>query len=573
MNQTILVQPKNTFNQKEIEASLAKLCSSPDQSLAILFMGNPNDYIGNKDTSLPQFCRLITETGIYNNPSIMDRLSIAFSNSQVVGIGHDTLKKTMKNQSSGKSWELELDMLSISENSWGEDVVIPEDAQSALSLAGCLPFQRTTSNTIKVLPSKYEDELSVIAHCFNQTLSLLSSTENDLISNLLDSGHSIQCFGGKEFDQNWYPKFEGVKELTLLPILTTEKHKNDKTKHWVFSTGGSDSTLIQTSVLKLMEKNAEDELIIVPVLNSTLGSGQQQQLEPATMYVMANILDLGVPQHVIDRISVVIPNNEFIVSDTPAELQIDDKELSLNFIKYPNLQDLSKLKAGMVAQELVVVSSVLPLIPYLGKCANKFYLGACASDYATPTSENLKLMFQQTFSMIGDANPHINKSWLPKLETPLMGMKKQSVIYNLELLGSRNFAIDKSEDLLIHYGMNAPQALGTSDISKDLLKKGKSGKVSLAEVFSSFVEGSGITDTLAASVKIYHSIYLQLGRPKEFTNLTEFLKTGELSFTRDGKRIDVDPETIENIRYGEIAQLLSRSSPVKLPKEPDINLG
>lgn len=573
MNQTILVQPKKTFNQKEIEASLAQLCSSPDQTLAILFIGSPDDYIGDKETSLPQFCRLITETGIYDNPSIMGRLSIAFSNSQIVSIGHDTLKKTMKNQASGQSWELELDMLSISENSWGKDVTIPEDAQSALSLAGCLPFQRAASNTIKLLPSKYENELSVIAHCFSQTLSLLSATESDLINNLLNSGHSIQCFGGKEFDQNWYPKFEGVKELSHLPILPSQKGKADKTKHWVFSTGGSDSTLIQTSVLKLMEKNSEDELVIVPVINSTLGSGQQQQLEPTMMYVMANIIDLGVPQHVIDRISVVIPNNEFIVGDTPAELEVNDRKLSLNFVKYPNLKELSELKTGMIAQELVVVAGVLPLIPYLGKCANKFYLGACASDYATPSSEKLKLMFQQVFSMIGDANPQINKSWLPQLETPLLGMKKQSVIYNLELLGSRNFAIDKSEDLLIHYGMNAPQALEAGGIPKDLLQRGKSGNISLSDVFSSFMKGIGVTDTLAASVKIYHSLYLQLGRPKEFTNLTEFLKTGELSFSRNGKRVEVDPAIIEDIRHGEIAQLLSRSSPVKLPKEPDINLG
>lgn len=99
--------------------------------------------------------------------------------------------------------------------------------------------------------------------------------------------HEIPYFKSSlqpSFAPNWKLKFKDT--AASVPELSQPTQAGEgKTKYFVYFTSGTDSTLILTTILRLMENAPDDEVVVVCVKHSNMGSGQQERINAALEYL------------------------------------------------------------------------------------------------------------------------------------------------------------------------------------------------------------------------------------------------------------------------------------------------
>lgn len=290
-----------------------------------------------------------------------------------------------------------------------------------------------------------------------------------------------------------------------------------KTKRFLFFTGGSDSTLLLSLMLKLMVKNKTDELVILMYSSDQLASGQEAKLQQAFQILTANVVEGGYHKNkgLVNRISV-LPINHNIVNNQPT-VDVTGKtkhgeEFELSFKTATHDKEFVPCVKSLAMQEVLLVSTIPQIVPYLGACKNIFYMGCCGTDIATRNTERLKLIFDTYFQAANFASEsnafekelkkagiptygrtggvYMNPAWIPTLEFPLQDQQKKDIILMLEANKNTSYVIDKVENVVEHYSVKDP--------------------------------------IVYAKTSVYHQENMRLDYPEDFPSFGEFLTTGNL---------------------------------------------
>lgn len=253
-----------------------------------------------------------------------------------------------------------------------------------------------------------------------------------------------------------------------------------KTKRFLFFTGGTDSVLILSMLLKLLTKNKSDELVVVLVANQGMASGQQEKVQRAIGMLVGNLIENNFHNNkgLMSRVSVMVIGQSFGTNPMEGSFNASSEdengkrvETSINIAQQN--QEMRGLMKSICAQELVVLSSVPSLIGFLGTCSNKFYLGACGTDLATTSASKLKKIFDLNMEMMVQMNEendldvemkksglesygrtggkYFNPDWVPTLHFPLRDLRKADVIMLLNMQEISNYVVDKAEDLIEYH--------------------------------------------------------------------------------------------------------------------------
>lgn len=568
-----LILPIISSDKKSIEEALKRLCTKQNFKLDIIFLGHIQDYLRNQDTSLSLLCECLVESQIYHAPQFMNNLHIGFSYPEHALPVGTTAPFKIKNKD-GKETTFNFNTISLSESCWGEDVVIPEEAKASFALPTITPYMHCGKNRVNL--SNYSNEHLLNAAYYSESaLDCLSKKSGGIIDKASKTIPYFKTITRSDFNPEWKLRFTDKGYTPTDSDNVGGDNEPEKTKHWVYFTGGTDSTLIVSTILRLMEKQDQDELVIVLVKHSNMGSGQAKRIEAALSYLAANLIDLNLAESILKRVSIVAPANETIGSANLQSKGINvskgDQVVSLPLLEI-DTKDQVMLKTGVSIQESLVLASAALLVPYLGKCKNTFYIGLCSSDSSIPSVSHLCDYFSETFAIIGQANSDIKKEWLPTLEVPLERMRKSDIIYNLEVLGCRNFAVDKSEDLLMHYAMNDPQHLANERMfSKNDSDTDKGSLEHLMKSLLAVNKQNGGEHEITGKLKAYHSVYLTLGYPEEFTSFSEYAVTGKLEYKKDNE-VHVVPESlIEPLREGDAQKQALRKLGLSYTMDTDLN--
>lgn len=323
---------------------------------------------------------------------------------------------------------------------------------------------------------------------------------------------------------------------------------NNKTKRFLFFTYGSDSALILHYMLELLNKKKHDELVIVCVGSNTMRSGRNESLEKSFKAFVGSLIEkkAHLNKKLMNRISFALYDAQIDMSGvirTEGETNTNERfELGINKISQdPNF---AKYMKTLCCQELVLLGVVPSLTAFLGACRNVFYMGVCGTDLASSKLDKIRQMFDlqmdiafsnsnkfeneligagiDTYGRSGGLS--VRKEWIPTLEFPLEGMRKQDVIMMLDMLNITTYEIDKPEDLLQHYA--------AMDNSK-----------------------------IYMLTKIYHDMKLLHNHPKDYPSLREFIQSEELKFTDvNGKAISIESDVLREILQNEFLNLLGRAT-------------
>ncbi len=599
LEKNTLILPQIGVSKATIETALMNLCVDPSSKLDITFLGRPEELMKTQGSSLAVLSQCVIESQIHTQPMIIERLRIAFSYPEfATELGSSLSYEIVSKQ--GQKRSLQFNVSDVNESCWGLDTVIPDEAKASFSLPTIVPYMHCGTNKVDLSYFGSEDLLNAASN-LESVIDCLTYNEDGIMSR---ASRDIPFFKSNEkttFDPNWKLKFTDQGFKAAEPEVCREKVGDGKTKHFVYYTGGTDSTLIASTIIRLMETYEDDELVIVLVKHSNLASGQEDRLNAAIEYLAANLVDLAVPDSVIKRISLAIPANETISSHNVGRQSIK-VSIAGEMVEFPLFKidpnEQAVLRHGTSAQESLLVATAGLLAPLLGKCRNVFYIGFCSGDAAISSTKQLRDYFAHSFKMIVDANKDIDKDWMPTLEMPLETMRKSDVVYNLEVLGCRNFAVDKSEDLLMHYFQNNSQHLANEktfskpdfgisdgktndDFSDNPIVQGLMSKLNIdpnSEEFKKFRRSAELIDkqnggehNLLGKLKAYHSIYLSLGRPENFTAYGEFIATGKLSYTLNGKTELMPQEHINKIIEQDAAKQNFRRMGIPQTMSTDIN--
>lgn len=274
--------------------------------------------------------------------------------------------------------------------------------------------------------------------------------------------------------------------------------KTNKTKRFLFFTGGTDSVLLLNMIVKLLKANKEDELVIVLVSNSHLTSGQESNIQKAIEMLTANLIsdEYHKDPQLINRISVLVPTmgihnfgelGACAISENKKEEKITLKEAKHD-------PEIIQLRSCLALQEVTILASLPTISLYLGCCKNVIYIGACGTDIGTQQLDKLTQYFnlfysiglspQATTPLIDEleennienfrrlGNKKFKEEWIPTLEAPLKGMRKQDVVMALTMLKNRFHCVDKAENLSEHYSMDKDQMVGYyTSVYHDLTKE------------------------------------------------------------------------------------------------------
>lgn len=322
-----------------------------------------------------------------------------------------------------------------------------------------------------------------------------------------------------------------------------------KTKHWLFWTGGSDSALILHYLIELMkrDKTKKDEVVCVMIANSSLASGQQNEIEKAFKAYVGSLVehDVNVNKQLLKRFSVCVVEQSVQHSGTTTVQGMDNKErefeFELGFAK-PD-ENFSKYGKLFAAQEVVLISAIPSLIPLLGACRNKFMIGSNGSDVANRNNDKLRQLFnlqleialscsipsdlEKTMKEAGlkpygrNGDLEFPKEFIPTLSFPLENIRKADVVLMLDSLKLTSYEMQKSNDLLEHYAM---------------------------------VNGS----TLYVMTAVYHHFKLFYNHPDDFPSLHDFVKSEALQFTKNGKPYKVEDGLIQIEMQKQMMNLLGR---------------
>lgn len=568
-----LILPMGNANKQSIEEALKDLCTKQNFKLDIIFLGSIQDYLSRQDTSLNLLCECLVESQICHVPQFMNNLHVGFSYPEHALPVGTTAPFNIKNKD-GKERTFNFNTISLSESCWGENVVIPEEAKASFALPTITPYMHCGKNRVNL--SNYNNKhLLNAAHYSESALDCLSKKSGGIIDKASKIVPYFKTITRSDFNPEWKFRFTDKGYVPTESDNVADVNEPEKTKHWVYFTGGTDSTLIVSSILRIMENQAQDELVIVLVKHSNMGSGQPQRIEAALSYLAANLIDLNVSESILKRVSIVAPANETIGSANVQSKGINvskgDQVVSLPLLEI-DTKDQVTLKTGVSIQESLVLASAGLLTPYLGKCKNTFYIGLCSSDSSIPSVNSLCDYFSESFAIIGEANSDLKKEWLPTLEVPLERMRKSDIIYNLEVLGCRNFAVDKSEDLLMHYAMNDPQHLANERMfSKNDSDTDKGSLEHLMNSFLAVNKQNGGEHEITGKLKAYHSAYLTLGYPEEFTSFSEYAVTGKLEYKKDNEMQAVPESLIDPIKEGDAHKQAMRKLGLSYTMDTDLN--
>lgn len=321
-------------------------------------------------------------------------------------------------------------------------------------------------------------------------------------------------------------------------------------KTFLFWTGGTDSALLLNYLLDEIShpKHKKDELVVVLVGSNQMASGQADKMERALGAFVGNIVDrkIHLNKGILNRISICVHDmntgGKGSVRINAVTMDKEEVEVNVKHIEH-DLEFIPCLKS-LVMQELVVLSSVPSLIPFLGSGKNRFVIGMCGSDLASNSFDDLKQWFDLTFKIARQMHPHdelsrrrkklglepfsrISGSYMspesiPVLEAPLLALRKQDVVMLLEKENITSYVVDKNEDLLEWYAM------------KD------HGDISLY-------------------TKMYHDFYTKYDRPNDFPTLREFLKTETLSFTYKGGTVTISRDELKHCMGLSMMDFLARA--------------
>lgn len=323
-----------------------------------------------------------------------------------------------------------------------------------------------------------------------------------------------------------------------------------KTKRFLFFTGGTDSVLILHYLLLLMSKNKKDELVIVMVANSSMKSGKEGAIQEAVKHFVGNIVEkrLHCNKSIVDRISILLVNQSIESGDgSPIGFQgVTNDNIEFNFgIKLAEHdREFVKIIGSLVCQEIIILSSVPSIIPYLGSCKNTFYLGSCGSDVATRSTHQLRELFNLYFkiaNMTSDSNSlekelvksgfksygrfeakFINPDWIPTLEFPLQDLRKQDVVMLLDYEKLTSFEVAKPENLIEHFAAD---------------------------------KGS----EMYLMTKVYHYFKMSYGHPDDYPSLIDFIRTGSLRFKINDEETFISENQISEKIQEESINLIRRA--------------
>lgn len=82
---------------------------------------------------------------------------------------------------------------------------------------------------------------------------------------------------------------------------------------------------------------------------------------------------------------------------------------------------------------------------------------------------------------------------------------------------------------------------------------------------------NGSVHDLLGKLRSYHSMYLSLGHPQEFTSFGEFVFTGKLEYLDGGKKVMVADEVIDRIKANDAEKQVWRKMGLAGTMAPDLN--
>ncbi|WP_318493366.1 hypothetical protein [Photobacterium leiognathi] len=271
----------------------------------------------------------------------------------------------------------------------------------------------------------------------------------------------------------------------------------EKTKRFLFFTGGTDSVLLLNMITKLLKHKLEDELVVVMVSNPNLTSGQESNIQKAIEMLSANLIsdEIHNDQQLINRISLLIPSmgiqNFGEINIAATSNKQEQQKLTLPEAKHD--AEFIQYRSCLALQEVTILGTLPQISLYLGCCKNVVYIGACGTDIGTQQTDKLTQFFdlfyniglspQQTTPLLDELEDNnietfrrqgdkkFKKEWAPTLEAPLKGMRKQDVVMALTMLKNSYHTIDKAENLCEHYSTDKDQMIGYyTSIYHDLIK-------------------------------------------------------------------------------------------------------
>ncbi|WP_199438562.1 hypothetical protein [Vibrio owensii] len=313
-----------------------------------------------------------------------------------------------------------------------------------------------------------------------------------------------------------------------------------KTRRFCFYTGGTDSTLILELNLQLLLKCPNDDIVIVLVISDILRSGQQEATENAIRMMIGTILDTHAADsdevinhaEIFDRVSI-LPINTCSPMQTNVDTTAVDQSGKKHSVQIQSVQADPKMLGFMkqlVTQESILMSAIPAIMMFLCDGHNKIFMGTCGSDIAANNVDKLKAQFDtmldcmfmlnNNFDLEDELLEHglkpINrfgqrgfpKYAKPTLHFPLICLKKQDVITSLIHGKSKNFIVDKPEQLMSYYGLTNQMEV----------------------------------QTLTA---VYHKFHALHDYDSTFTTLSDFIRTNTLSVGTGENVKHVSAELIE----------------------------
>ncbi len=321
---------------------------------------------------------------------------------------------------------------------------------------------------------------------------------------------------------------------------------NKRTKRFLFYTGGTDSTLLFSMMLDLLDKNHEDELILLVVYNESMRSGQEAKTQRALKYIGRMLItSMDLTERVIDRVSFLVCSQGFPTLNEPLQFNgnVDGNDISLTVKHAESDESAQAYVRSWSAQEVILTSVIPTLLRYFGACRNVIYMGCAGSDPATINCEKLKeivrLQFEVMTNMaapsllenelaeagLGSYSSNYDRRCLPEyvpvIEFPLMNMGKGRIIAELERRKVTQFVVEKLEHVAGHHMMSDP------------------------------------ADTMM-KLAVYDEIRRQLDYPADFPGFGEFKLDSSLEVTVSGKKMTVGPDKYEKIMQQAQMDLIER---------------
>lgn len=264
------------------------------------------------------------------------------------------------------------------------------------------------------------------------------------------------------------------KLKSLLPSakeVAPIEHFEDRVKHFLFYSGGTDSTLILEDILKVMEHNEKDKLVIITVKDKYLGSGQKHRLMDTMTALSTRMGKLkSYNRDVYDRVNFNMYSKHLMdvnAPDVPGSVEARENMFFGNKTK------------KMQLQELLLINHAYNIVLLCENCHNRVYLGQSGGDLGNSNFDRLKRMFKnQVEFMVMDMleesslndrffstterkinnmslfDSELVKKVVPVLEFPLKNTKKENIMYRLknEYPFANYDMSTKIEDLLLVHG-------------------------------------------------------------------------------------------------------------------------